>query len=107
MTEAEQMDYDMYSDLYKEVYGFRPRNGCIPTKEDFEFLNRELERVQKEQSEKEDKSIKAFESDIKSTMANIGCDRETAIYKIIESIDYNDDLDYCCYVLGLPYGYLG
>jgi len=50
------MDYDFFSDLYKDVYGFRPR-GIVPTAELLDSLQRELNNQLAEDRAIEDKSI--------------------------------------------------
>tara|TARA_R110000751_G_scaffold65475_1_gene133924 strand:- start:522 stop:758 length:237 start_codon:yes stop_codon:yes gene_type:complete len=52
------MDYDFFSDLYKDVYGFRPR-GIVPTPELLDSLQRELSNQLAEERAIEDKSINA------------------------------------------------
>jgi len=52
------MDYDFFSDLYKDVYGFRPR-GIVPTTELLDSLQRELNNQLAEERAIEDKSINA------------------------------------------------
>ena len=52
------MDFDFFSDLYKDVHGFRPR-GIEPTSEMVDFLQRELDNQLDEERAIEDASINA------------------------------------------------
>ncbi len=52
------MDFDFFSDLYKDVHGFRPR-GIEPTPEMVDFLQRELDNQLAQERADEDASINA------------------------------------------------
>ena len=52
------MDFQIYSDLHKDVYGVRPRKTS-PTKADFKFLQNELNVQLAEIRKDEDRSINA------------------------------------------------
>tara|TARA_R110000737_G_scaffold1247_3_gene3658 strand:- start:1130 stop:1366 length:237 start_codon:yes stop_codon:yes gene_type:complete len=52
------MDFQLYSDLHKDVYGVRARNTS-PTEADFQFLQSELESQLAEARKDEDCSINA------------------------------------------------
>lgn len=100
-----------YSDLYKDVYGFRPR-GCVfwdnyeALGAEIEYLYGQLERVIAEEKEREEQCVKAFEQRVLDTIALGAGTRETAIRWIAEGVGYADP-DFICYEFGLPYGYLG
>ena len=49
-------DYSYFSDLYKDVYGFRPRN-IQPTAELMDYLQSELDRQIKEDREEMQREI--------------------------------------------------
>lgn len=52
------MDLDFFSDLYKDVYGIRPR-GIQPTAEHIAYLQRELEHQLAEEQAVQQKAVDA------------------------------------------------
>jgi len=105
-------DINGFSDLHKDVYGFRPSV-------DHNFYNvndaerqiiwdnmvDELDHVIKRCEEREKEAIENFESRI-NDIIDIGADdRETAIRWILESYDTYDTPGYICWDLELPYSY--
>ena len=102
--------HETYSDMYKDAYGFRPRNDVSHwTLEDFEkefeqlsaTIMADLEREKKEQEQ----AVKNFEDRVTATMKLGAGDRETAIRWIDTAEDAGGDREYLCFLLNLPYGY--
>lgn len=112
MSRKDQLVASHY-DFYKSVHGVRPRwiNYDECTVEELELmmdtLFAENAVVMAEEAERERKAIDAFEVRI-IDLTLIGVkDREQAIRLIKQSENAEqEDNDYLCYLLGLPYGYL-
>ena len=51
-----EMEYEFFSDLYKDVYGVRPRN-IQPTAELVDYLQRELECQIAQEREEQQKAV--------------------------------------------------
>jgi hypothetical protein len=105
--EQYQMDV-VYSDLYKEVYGMRPRHhtGHV-TKEEFDSLLNSHARHMEEEKSREARAIEAFEKLITKTVELGAGDRETAIRWLMQEDEYYEhDPEYFEYTYQLPYGYL-
>ena len=73
-----------YSDMYKYVYGFRPRNDTSAwTREDWkselEFLSREMVRVEQEERNEEARADAAFKEEIREYIAAGAGDYDTAL----------------------------
>ena len=102
-----------FSDLYKDVYGFRPRSIYTERQWNSEkILNMEMNRLSLLLAEKEKKveelqkeSIDLIEKQIKKIIMAGANNRETAIQWILEGADCSNDPDFYCYKNGLPYGY--
>lgn len=103
----------MYSDMYKDVHGFRPR-GCDPElwqseeklKKALDELEKDLEKVIAWEKEDEKNCIERFEKLITKTIDEGAKDRETAIRWLMEAADIIADKEYFCFYHGLPYGYV-
>jgi len=106
-------DYDLFSDLHKDAYGYRPRyhrfyDDATTDAERQEFWDmtlRDLDIAIKEEEERKASAIASFEKAIAESMAMCNCDRATAIRYQIEAggWEYEWDAGYICYHLGLPY----
>jgi len=104
-----------YSDTFKDVYGFRPRNCTDEAWNSKKWLQQEIETLAikldiqiKEEQLLEQQAILKFEKQVESVIATGAGTRETAIRWIFEAEDneYKKyDRDYFCYCNGLPYGY--
>ena len=110
-TELEQA-HQLYSDYYKDVNGFRPRNDVSDwTLEDFdramESLSKEMEVVMDEDNARKLAAIEDFEKLLKETAITCGCSIRQAweYLKQAEGDDWYDAGMYE-YNTGLPYGYL-
>ena len=100
-----------FSDFYKEAMGFRPRHVDTSswTLEDF---NREFEVLTcicKEnaaiRAAAEVKAIEHLENRIKSLLRIGAKDRAMAIRWIAEAEECGGDMEYLCFLVGVPYGY--
>ena len=103
-----------YSDLYKDVYGFRPRYDQTGWTEEtyrgeIDALIPALEASIAEEKERESAAVVRFEKRIKAYM-NRGYNRKESITWIAECEQaYNGDsldADYFCFLVGVPYGYI-
>jgi len=108
VADFEQWEMDItYSDLHKDVYGFRSRRASHVSKEEYDALLRELDRVSEARASEEKEAIDQFEKLIADTIAMGAADRETAI-RWLKSTDewFENDPSYFEYHYHLPYGYL-
>lgn len=107
----------VYSDLYKDVYGSRPRGSTFATvaefDADFEFLVRQLEVELEREAQAQAQAAAAFEQRIADTQALVvGADRARALAIIAEAEGVSeDDLRFYGWErlewqLGLKYGYI-
>lgn len=109
-------EFSLYSDLYKDVYGCRPRNVYFPSYEvyleRYHLLVKELEMVMEQEKELEQSNIVIFEQMVDNTMALVGCDRARAIVIIAQSENISaEELEVYKYgsleySYGLPFGYI-
>ena len=112
MTEF-TFDYDLFSDLHKDAYGFRPRyhrfyDETTTDEERQEFWDwaiRDLEIAMAEDARREAEAVASFEKAISESMEMANCDRATAIRYQIQALGMETEYDagYICYTLGLPY----
>lgn len=89
-------DGDIYSDLYKDVYGSRPRGSTFESveafDEDFQFLSRQNDRQIARQKSEQDARWGDFLCRIETVkQLIIGCDVERAIKFIAESEGVSED----------------
>jgi len=113
-TELEELAWE-YSDLYKDVYGFRPRyNQEGWTEETYrgeiDALIPALEQAVAEEKEREAAAVVRFEKRVVDTIAAGAADRGAAIRWIAQAEQaYNGDYldyEYLCFLVGVPYGYI-
>jgi hypothetical protein len=109
-------DGDIYSDLYKDVYGSRPRGATFASTEEFDAdFERLVERLNEQQDEEAKQQVinrERFEQRVKDTMALVqGVDRVRAIEIIADADGELEDMKFYgyerleyCYDLG--YGYI-
>lgn len=106
--------FNTLSDLYKDVYGFRPRN--VYSKEqmnDVEFLKTEIARldvqlgvVMGEEAKQEALVVREMNEKIANIMQEKGVSKKEAMIQILSVQDYYlEDPDFYCYGVGLPYGF--
>lgn len=107
----------VYSDLYKDVYGSRPRGCTFDSIEefdaDFEFLVKQLNRQEAEEAERQAHRAQVLEQRIADTMALVqGADRRRALEIIADAegvtIEERKFYDWECleWQLGLKYGHI-
>jgi formylmethanofuran dehydrogenase subunit E len=98
-----------YSDLYKEVNGFRPRNMGEWTAEQYQseidWLMEEAKRQMEEEEIFQQHNIKLVEERISNIIKCGAGDRATALRWIHEAEGTDGDNDYLCFELRIPYGY--
>jgi hypothetical protein len=119
LTDIKQMtssyDASIYSDLYKEVYGFRPSNVSFPSVEafdaDYKYLLKELDLKIIEERKEKAAALDVFLQRIEDTQdLIIGCDILRAINIIADAEGVtSEDLQfygwgYLEYKLGIKYG---
>jgi len=106
-------DGDIYSDLYKDVYGSRPRYAQFETTEefdaDFEALINMLNRKDAEDAERQARNFTNFVKRVNDTMALCNCDEFRAIDIIADAEGELEDMQFYGYerlewVFNLKYG---
>ena len=120
MTAATEFTYDdyAYSDLHKDVYGFRPRGSqweswkrMTPAEKqvEWDFLVGRLGALLEEERQHQAYCAEKFEKRVATTIELGAKDRETALRWIYQADCGDDngfyDWDYLCYHNGLEYGY--
>ena len=102
---------EIYWDMYKDAYGFRPRGIDTSSwtldqfEAEFVVLGQAIEAAEKARVASEQHSVFSFEKRISDLMYSGAKDRATAMRWIHEAEDTNGDDDYLAYTLGLPYQY--
>lgn len=107
----------VYSDLYKDVYGSRPRGCTFASIEefdaDFEFLVQQLKEEEAREAERQTQAAQALEQRIADTQALVvGADRLRALEIIADSEGCDADQrrfydwESLEWTLGLKYGYI-
>jgi len=114
LTEREEL-LTLISDLYKDVYGCRPRgifSDCTveELRAEFDSLCESNERKMAEDAQMEAEAAEEFEKRVSETIAMGAGDRETALRWIFEADDLMEVVGiyggtYATYSLGLPYHY--
>ena len=109
LSELEQAQ-EIYSDMHKDAYGFRPRfdySGWTLDKfnSQFELMGRIIEADNKVEKENQEKSAHDFEMRVLSLLQTGAKDRAMAVRWIHEAEGSNGDNEYLCFLLGLPYSY--
>ena len=107
---------ELFSDLHKDVYGFRPRQHWFydtdttdeERQKEWDYLIEQLDLQIEEDRKAKAMRLKALELDIAKNIALGAGDRETAIRWIVQSLNpHSTDLMYggewVCYELGLEY----
>ena len=105
----------MFSDFFKAIYGYRPREHEFYNasderrKEIWAELSEDNKRVEAEEAEAEKRCIADFEAEIVRNFERGALDREQAIDWLLQSKDL-ERIDlyggrFLCYTLGLPYSY--
>ncbi len=109
MTALEQAA-TIYSDMYKDAYGFRPRGINTDSWTEAQFndaldeLGRVIEASETARKEDEAAAILKFEDSVTNLM-HTGTNRARVIAWLLQEADAEDDPEYFCYKKGLPYNY--
>jgi hypothetical protein len=114
LTEIAAMDTraNVYSDLHKDCYGYRPRDVEFDTLEnfqkDFDYMAVVvLPRVMQDEDVAEQAAIVTLEASITIIMNTVqGCTRQSAIRFLDEAEETGQDWGYFEYHMGVPYGYV-
>lgn len=109
-------DFDFFSDLHKDVYGFRPRQWnefYLPETTDarrqeiFDDLVEYSKVVFERERQEKARQVAEFEKAISQIQNVVGCCREQAIFHYVESLrpSVSDlrDPGYICWLNDLPY----
>ena len=108
-------DEDSFSDLYKDVYGFRPRQNPFYNPETtpeerqqiWDSLCEDLDRENKRIEEERQINTIDFEKIVQQNIKMGSVDRKTAIQWLVDAEgDDFYDYGYMEYNYGLPYGYI-
>ena len=111
-------DGDIFSDLFKDVCGFRPRGGFAEFESleafdaEFERLAKSLEAQIEDEAQAKEKAKAKFEIALSEIMVITGnIDRIAAIRLLAQAEGYEDDLQWYGYEkveyeFNLPYGYI-
>jgi len=114
-TAAYTFDSAVYSDLFKDVYGFRPRGKDVfswsskidsEKQAEWDGLVKAAEKAIDQERQDEEMAAEAFEAKIENLIASGANNRSTAIRWLMDAHDCGNDSDYLEFQLGLPYGYL-
>jgi hypothetical protein len=112
MSRKDQLAATHY-DFYKSVHGVRPRwfnydeMSEQELEAEMESLSKEAEVVFAQEAKAEAEAIVVFEARVSDLIASGAENRETAIRWIHEAEGSDGDSDYLCFLVGVPYGYLG
>lgn len=109
LTRVEQLDC-LYSDLFKDVYGVRPRDDRSGwTEAEFEdaltALEYELRAQEAEQDVAQAQAIEALEVRIDGLLQHGARNRAMALRWLHEAYETHGQWDYLEWNLGIPYGY--
>jgi hypothetical protein len=115
-TATNSRDGDIYSDLFKDVYGSRPRSAMFASVEefdaDYEFLVKRLCEKMEQEKEEQRQAIGQFEIRLNEIMFLVSnTDRVNALRILMDAEDCLDDFEFYGYEslewrLGLPFGYV-
>lgn len=112
MNESLQNLAAMFSDMYKDVYGFRPRDFITDgwTAADYErelaLLDVALQEVMLREKNDQRLAVERFEDLIRQLLNSGAADRATAIRWLHDAEGTNGDDGYLEYTMGIPYGYI-
>lgn len=88
-TQTNSKDGDIFSDLHKDVYGFRPRGVTFESLEDFdseyERLVGRLSEQMDEDTIRQNTNMEKFAQRVLDTMELIGCDQQQAVEIIADA----------------------
>lgn len=104
--------YGTFSDMYKDLHGFRPKHidtsswGEERFEKEFGGVSTAISVQIAEEREVQSNNVVAFEDRVAKTIATGAGDRETALRWIHEAEGSNGDNDYLCFLMNIPYGHL-
>jgi hypothetical protein len=109
LSELEQAQ-EIYSDMHKDAYGFRPRfdysNYTLEQfTAEFETMGKVIEQENSTRKDAEVKAVKRFEKQLASMMQDGAQTRQQALKWIHDAEGSGGDESYLEYLIGLPYGY--
>ena len=110
LTQLEQAR-ELYWDMYKDAYGFRPRGIDTSTwtleqfDAEFEGLGVAIDTAEQERKIAEAQATEAFERRVAEMLTLGAKDLDMAMRWIHEAEGTNGDEDYLAWTLGLPYRY--
>lgn len=88
-TQTNSHDGDIYSDLYKDVYGFRPRHARFESieafDEDYKFLIERLNEQLDEDRVRQATNLEKFAERVRETMELCNCDQRRAVEIIADA----------------------
>lgn len=91
---TDSRDGDIYSDLHKDVYGFRPRGATFVSLEefdaDFERLAKRLGEQIDEDAIRQSANLEKFKERVAETMLLCNCDKVRAVEIIADAEDEVD-----------------
>ena len=98
----------IYSDMFKDAYGFRPRSNFPETEaeyeEEFTRLEQSIKWRMEEEAAYEKASIGSFEARIANAMRAGNVDRDTAIRWLAEAEDFIGKYDVVSWTYSLGFG---
>ena len=110
LSELEQCR-ETYWDMYKDAYGFRPRgvdtdNWTVEQYiQEFDHLEQVIQQRISEQREEQADAALRFEDRVLQLIGLGAGNRETALRWIDDADGSYGDMEYLCFLNGLPYGY--
>jgi hypothetical protein len=114
-TQMTTFSDDLYSDLHKDAYGFRPRGEAwhawlnMTDEQKEQQWNRLVKIVEDDiatEKRLEAEAIINFEDVVSNLIADGHPDRKSAVQWLHSLHNTLNDNDYLCYKFGIPYGYL-
>ena len=113
-------DANIFSDLHKDAYGFRPRGHRFydadttdaERQEIWDSVCEDLDREMQAERLREAKAVEFLEAQVQQNISFGAPDRDTAIRWILQALNLTEmDLryggSYICFELGLPYDMAG
>ena len=100
-TATKSRDGDIYSDLYKDVYGSRPRGATFVSVEevdaDFERLAKRLGEQIDEDEIRQSANLEKFKERVAETMLLCNCDKVRAVEIIADAEGELENLEFYSY----------
>lgn len=100
-------NFELFSDLYKDVNGVRPRFVPENLEAEIERLHKQLEIILVEERRAEEKAVVDFELRVEEIIKTGAGNRERAIQWLMQANRYGHDEEALEHQFRLPYGYLG